>query len=86
MSATLLAYAPLACPLGMAALMGIPALIYRAKRRHGGDHSNVSPEPGLLGSPLDFTPSPFDELTHVPSASRAAPRRDALAGSATGKS
>jgi hypothetical protein len=34
MFGTLLTYAPLiACPLGMAAMMGIPALMYRAKRR-----------------------------------------------------
>jgi len=34
MLGTLLAYAPLiACPLGMATMMGIPALMYRAKRR-----------------------------------------------------
>jgi hypothetical protein len=44
MPAALLVYAPLACPIGMAAMMGIPALIYRAKRRHLNASPNGSRE------------------------------------------
>lgn len=46
MSATLLAYAPLVCRLGMAATMGTPALVGRVKRRGLG----VGPSPPTEGA------------------------------------
>ena len=86
MSATLLAYAPLACPIGMAAMMGIPALIYRAKRRRlsadpNGPRQAVSSD----ASPCSDQSVPDDE-SGSPSSQDAAGSRDALAGAVAERS
>jgi hypothetical protein len=86
MSASLLAYAPLACPLGMAAMMGIPALIYRAKRRNGGDNGSPSLESVAPGTPSDLSPGQSDEAAPVPSALGTSDRQNVLTGSVVGRS
>jgi hypothetical protein len=86
MLGTLIAYAPLvACPLGMAAMMGIPALMYRAKRRRQDTDPNRPQEGADLGASSDVSVDLSDKSTDLPPAHDVA-RRDALAGSIAVKS
>ena len=85
MYATLLAYAPLACPIGMAAMMGIPALIFRAKRRR------LNADPNGARETINGDASPQSEQSVLdesgsPDSHEAAGRRDALAGALAAKS
>jgi hypothetical protein len=86
MSATLLAFAPLACPIGMAAMMGIPALIYRARRRRLSADPNGPREAANGDAFFDFDHSALDDEATAPHPRDAAGRPDALAGAVAGKS
>ena len=86
MSATLLAYAPLACPIGMAAMMGIPALIYRAKRRRLNADPNGRRETINSDASPHSDQSVLDNETGSPYSHDASVRPDALAGALARKS
>ena len=82
MAGTLIAYAPLvACPLGMAAMMGIPALVCRARRRRLNGGASGPEETANRGTPSDVGRDPSDELPGLPIARSEAPQHDVLAGS-----
>ena len=86
MSATLLAYAPLACPIGMAAMMGIPALIYRAKRRRLKADPDEPRETVGSDASLHSEQSVLDDESGSPYPSDVAGPRDELAGAIAGRS
>jgi hypothetical protein len=86
MLASLIVYAPLiACPLVMGAMMGIPALIIRAKRRNTDVTRNEPPEGAGPGSASDVASGASEDSAVSRFRHDAAPQPSALAGSVANK-